>query len=85
LVNARQLLTSGDVRADLQERKEGQAGGSFQKPPSNMATVHKGSTSVFVENKPAARMGDPAMTCNDPADAPNGKVFVPGIDGKPPD
>lgn len=60
-------------------------GGSFLKPPTNMAIVHKGSTSVFVENKPAARMGDPAMTCNDPADAPNGTVFVPGAGGKPAD
>lgn len=61
------------------------ANGSFLKPPSNQATVHKGSASVFFDNRPAARMGDPAMTCNDPADAPNGTVFVPGVDGKPAD
>lgn len=54
------------------------AGGSFQRPPSNKATVHEGSSSVFIENKPAARMGDPAMTCNDPADAPNGTVIASG-------
>lgn len=36
--------------------------GPFQKPPSNEATVHEGSATVFFENEPAARMGDPAMT-----------------------
>ena len=45
-------------------------GGSFQSPPSNEAKVQKGSGTVFIENKPAARMGGPAMTCNDPADLP---------------
>lgn len=54
------------------------AGGSFQTPPSNEATVQKGSASVFIEDKPAARMGDPAMTCNDPANAPNGVVIASG-------
>ncbi|MDC3960020.1 PAAR domain-containing protein [Polyangium jinanense] len=53
-------------------------GGSFQTPPSNEARVQKGSGSVFIENKPAARMGDPATTCNDPADAPNGRVIASG-------
>src|SRR4051812_34639814 len=49
--------------------------GPFQKPPSNKATVQKGSSSVFIESKEAARLGDPAMTCNDPADAPNGSIL----------
>nr|WP_272425651.1 PAAR domain-containing protein [Polyangium jinanense] len=40
--------------------------------------MQKGSGSVFIENKPAARMGDPATTCNDPADAPNGRVIASG-------
>ncbi len=52
--------------------------GPFQAPPSNKATVHEGSTTVFFANKPAARMGDPAMTCNDPSDAPVGSVVADG-------
>lgn len=52
--------------------------GSFQKPPSNKATVHEGSATVFFANEPAARMGDPAMTCNDPSDTPGGSVTVSG-------
>jgi len=51
------------------------AGGPFYKPPSNQATISRGSETVLIENKPAARMGDPAKTCNDPEDAPNGVVI----------
>jgi uncharacterized Zn-binding protein involved in type VI secretion len=53
-------------------------GGPFQRPPSNEATVQQGSTKVLVANKAAARLGDAAMTCNDPADAPNGTVVSSG-------
>lgn len=53
-------------------------GGTFQKPPSNKASVHRGSRTVLFENKPAARLGDPAMTCNDPQDTPGGSVIASG-------
>ena len=53
-------------------------GGTFVKPPSNKATIIQGSTSVFINNKPAARSGDKAMTCNDPVDLPVGTVIAVG-------
>jgi uncharacterized Zn-binding protein involved in type VI secretion len=53
-------------------------GGPFQKPPSNRATVQLGSGTVFINGKPAARNGDKAMTCNDPADLPAGTVVATG-------
>ena len=53
-------------------------GGPFQNPPSNEATVQQGSGTVFIDDKAAARLGDPAVTCNDPADAPIGKVIASG-------
>ncbi len=53
-------------------------GGPFQKPPGNRATVQRGSTSVFIDGKPAARHGDIALTCNDPADQPVGQVIAVG-------
>lgn len=53
-------------------------GGPFQKPPANRGTIQKGSSSVFINGKPAARSGDQAMTCNDPADAPVGSVVAVG-------
>jgi len=54
------------------------AGGPFQKPPSNQAKVQAGSKTVLINDKPAAHLGDPALTCNDPADAPNGSVIAAG-------
>jgi len=53
-------------------------GGSFVNPPSNRATIIMGSTSVFINNKAAARNGDKAKTCNDPADLPVGTVVAAG-------
>jgi len=53
-------------------------GGSFQKPPANRGTIQSGSGSVFVNGRPAARHGDTAMTCNDPADLSAGKVVATG-------
>lgn len=54
------------------------AGGPFQKQPANQATVDTGSETVKFDDKPAARLGDTAITCNDPADAPNGKIIAAG-------
>jgi uncharacterized Zn-binding protein involved in type VI secretion len=53
-------------------------GASFQKPPTNQGTVFKGSGTVFVQGKPVARASDPVMTCNDPADLPNGVIIAVG-------
>jgi uncharacterized Zn-binding protein involved in type VI secretion len=53
-------------------------GGPFQKPPANQATIQMGSSSVFINGKPAARNGDAAITCNDPADLPGGTVMAVG-------
>jgi uncharacterized Zn-binding protein involved in type VI secretion len=52
--------------------------GPFQKPPSNRATVIAGSATVLINGKPAARSGDTALTCNDPADLPAGTVIAAG-------
>jgi uncharacterized Zn-binding protein involved in type VI secretion len=53
-------------------------GTSFVKPPSNKATIIQGSPTVFINNKPAARNGDVALTCNDPVDLPVGTVVAVG-------
>ena len=53
-------------------------GGPFQKPPGNQATIQTGSATVFINGKPAARNGDTALTCNDPADLQAGTVVAPG-------
>ena len=51
-------------------------GGPFQKPPMNQGKIMIGSTTVFINKKPAARAGDTVITCNDPADMPVGKVIA---------
>lgn len=53
-------------------------GTTFQKPPANKATIKLGSPTVKINGKMAARNGDMALTCNDPADLPNGKVIAVG-------
>jgi uncharacterized Zn-binding protein involved in type VI secretion len=53
-------------------------GGSFQKPPTNRGQIIMGSPTVFINGKPAARNGDTALTCNDPADLPVGTVVAVG-------
>jgi len=53
-------------------------GASFQKPPSNKATIQMGSATVKIGGQQAARAGDTAMDCGDPADAPVGSVVAAG-------
>jgi uncharacterized Zn-binding protein involved in type VI secretion len=53
-------------------------GGPFQKPPTNKATIKMGSVTVKINGKMAAKNGDMAMTCNDPADMPAGTVIAAG-------
>ncbi|HUZ76802.1 MAG TPA: PAAR domain-containing protein [Chloroflexota bacterium] len=54
------------------------APGNFQKSPTNEGTIMKGSATVMINGKPAARMGDTALTCNDPVDLPSGSVIAAG-------
>jgi uncharacterized Zn-binding protein involved in type VI secretion len=54
------------------------SGGTFQSTPADKATIKLGSSSVFINGKAAARSGDKATTCNDPADLPAGTVMASG-------
>ncbi|MEU9706666.1 PAAR domain-containing protein [Streptomyces sp. NPDC047981] len=42
-------------------------GGVFKSPPNNKGTISRGSSSVLIGGKAAARTGDSATTCNEPA------------------
>jgi uncharacterized Zn-binding protein involved in type VI secretion len=53
-------------------------GTSFQTPPADRGTIMLGSQTVNINGKAAARNGDIAETCNDPADLPVGKVVAVG-------
>lgn len=52
--------------------------GPFQKSPKNKGKISVGSATVEINGKKAARNGDAATTCNDPADQPVGKVVASG-------
>jgi uncharacterized Zn-binding protein involved in type VI secretion len=52
-------------------------GTSFVNPPSNRGSVSRGSGSVHIHGKAAARQGDPVRTCNDPTDV-DGAAIVAG-------
>lgn len=54
-------------------------GGPFQTPPKDQGKIIKGSGTVFINGKAAARMGDTAETCNDPANQPVGTVIASGV------
>lgn len=53
-------------------------GTTFQKSPANKGTIKMGSATVKINGKSAARNGDIAETCNDPADMPVGQVIAVG-------
>jgi uncharacterized Zn-binding protein involved in type VI secretion len=53
-------------------------GGTFVNPPLNRATIIKGSATVTINGRPAARAGDTARTCNDPVELPVGAVVAAG-------
>lgn len=50
--------------------------GVFVSPPSNKGRIVRGSGTVRINGKAAARAGDTAETCNDPRDAPVGTVVA---------
>ena len=55
-------------------------GGPFSVPPTNRGTIMTGSMTVMIGGKPAARMGDTAVTCDDVAPtAPKGQVVGTGM------
>jgi uncharacterized Zn-binding protein involved in type VI secretion len=53
-------------------------GGTFLRPPANVATIRAGSASVRVNGRPLARNGDLVSTCNDPADVPGATLVSLG-------
>ncbi len=51
-------------------------GTTFQIPPTNQATIMMGSTTVLINNKPAARLGDMVQTCADPVPNTAGQIIA---------
>jgi uncharacterized Zn-binding protein involved in type VI secretion len=70
--------TAGSTADNTPPHLPATPGTAFQRPPTNKATIQVGSPTVMINGKPAARNGDKAMTCNDPADLPAGTVIAAG-------
>jgi len=70
--------TVGSTADNLPPHLPTAPGTTFQRQPSNKATIQVGSATVRINGKQAARGGDAAMTCNDPADMPAGTVVAAG-------
>src|SRR5215813_539738 len=73
-IMSRPAATVGSTADNLPPHIPTPPGAGFQKPPANKGTVQVGSPTVRINGKPAARNGDRALTCNDPADLPAGTV-----------
>ncbi len=70
--------TVGSTAVNIPAHIPNPPGTAFQKPPSNQGTIRTGSPTVKINGKMAARNGDTAQTCNDPADLPIGQVIAVG-------
>lgn len=77
MISGRQAAVVGSIAVNVPPHVPKPSSGSFQTPPTNQGTVLKGSATVLIGGKPAARHGDIVMTCNDPAPAPTGTIVVP--------
>ncbi len=53
-------------------------GTTFQIPPTNRATIMRGSSTVFIGGQPAARAGDMAQTCADPVPNSAAQIIAVG-------
>lgn len=77
-VMGRPAATVGSTARNTPPHVPTPPGAAFQTPPSNQGTIRTGSATVFINGKPAARNGDTASTCNDPAELPVGTVVAAG-------
>lgn len=77
-ISGRPAATVGSTADNTPPHLPTAPGTTFQRPPANKATIQQGSQTVKINGKPAARTGDKALTCNDPADQPAGTVVAAG-------
>ena len=78
LIGGKPAATVGSTADNTPAHVPAAPGTAFQRPPTNKATVLRGSSTVLINGKPAARAADPATTCNDPSDLPSGTIVATG-------
>ena len=69
--------TEGSIATNQPPHIPTPPGVAFQIPPTNQGKVVMGSTSVFINGKGAARVGDLSETCQDPAPNQAAQIIVP--------
>jgi uncharacterized Zn-binding protein involved in type VI secretion len=69
-------VVGSTARTNMASHRPMQPGVAYQTPPTFEGRVTMGSTTVLINGKPAARAGDPAITCNDPPMPPPGTSRV---------
>jgi uncharacterized Zn-binding protein involved in type VI secretion len=77
-INQRKAATAGSTATNREPHVPAAPGTAFVTPPSNRAKICEVRRKVRINGKVAARDGDMADTCNDPADAPIGVVVARG-------
>ncbi len=65
-INGSPAATVGSTATNTPPHIPTPPGTSFQIPPTNRGTIMRGSGTVMINGKPAARAGDMAQTCGDP-------------------
>jgi uncharacterized Zn-binding protein involved in type VI secretion len=68
--------TQGSTASNTVQHIPTPPGVSFQIPPTNKATIMAGSSTVKINGKPAARMGDQVQTCADPQPNMTGQLIA---------
>lgn len=78
MIEGKPAATVGSMASNTPPHIATAPGTTFQAPPTNKGNITIGSPTVMINGKPAARNGDTALTCNDPAPLPVGKVVAVG-------
>ncbi|MEU8243908.1 PAAR domain-containing protein [Actinoplanes missouriensis] len=73
-IQKRAAATTGSVAINTPPHVP--SGGLFVNPPDNRGTVRTGSSTVRINGKAAARAGDAATTCSDPAPNQSARVVA---------
>lgn len=65
MISGMPAATLGSMADNMPPHIPTPPGTTFVVPPTNKATINKGSATVMINKKPAARMGDTAITCSE--------------------
>lgn len=73
-IEGRAAATVGSTVTNVPSHVPVPPAGTFVNPPTNRGRIATGSQTVVINGKQAARAGDQAITCNDPAPLQVGAV-----------